>query len=652
MHLRVDDDEVVEALRQPLLGAQEVDGVADRPVLGRDHHLALHQAAGRIFVVAAASARPRRGRRRRARAGCAPAAAPPCPRRGRRRRRSRDPAPPARGPASGSSATISSRTPSSSSERTAPSSSSPQSAISAARSGRLICSSRSATSASCSGSSSATSASWSPASTAASTASTVVVGRRLVLAGGFRGRLARPRLPARLLLRLGHARLRGPGIARRPYTLAPTGESRAPRISGNAVDTPGHRTALDRASPDAARWRSTPERSPAIARARLTIDLDAVAANWRALDALTGPAVETAAVVKADAYGLGAARVAPGPRRRRRPELLRRARRGGRGAARGARPRPGDLRLRRPDAGRRRPRPRPRPRPVPQQPAARSLTSPAISPDRPCARAARQRHEPPRPRRRPTSPTRCRPPRAAARPVLAISHLACADAPGHPMNRAPGREPSRRSPRRLPGARRSLAATGGILLGPGFHFDLVRPGVGLYGGLPFAGARPVVRLALPVVQVRDVGAGEPVGYGAAWTAVRPSRIATVVGRLRRRPRPRARPRRVSRSSPARPPCPLVGRVSMDLITVDVTGLDRRARNPRHPQRSPGRRRPRRRRRHHRLRDPHQPWPPLRTRLQGPAQRARSPHDPPPPRPGLSRLDRPLDARPARRRPGG
>ena len=49
-----------------------------------------------------------------------------------------------------------------------------------------------------------------------------------------------------------------------------------------------------------------------------------------------------------------------------------------------------------------------------------------------------------------------------------------------------------------------LAATGGILLGPEYHFDLTRPGIGLYGGLPFAQATPVIELDLPVVQIRDV----------------------------------------------------------------------------------------------------------------------------------------------------
>jgi alanine racemase len=77
------------------------------------------------------------------------------------------------------------------------------------------------------------------------------------------------------------------------------------------------------------------------------------------------------------------------------------------------------------------------------------------------------------------------------------------------------------------GIPRSLAATGGILLGPDYAFDLVRPGIGLYGGLPFEHARPVVALDLPVIQVRDLQEGEVAGYGNAWQAQRPSRLATV-----------------------------------------------------------------------------------------------------------------------------
>ena len=89
----------------------------------------------------------------------------------------------------------------------------------------------------------------------------------------------------------------------------------------------------------------------------------------------------------------------------------------------------------------------------------------------------------------------------AAGPELVMSHLACADEPDHPMNR-----------RQLTAFRemtegvtvpRSFAATGGILLGPEYHFELTRPGIGLYGGLPFAAAKPVVRLAFPVIQVEE-----------------------------------------------------------------------------------------------------------------------------------------------------
>lgn len=157
----------------------------------------------------------------------------------------------------------------------------------------------------------------------------------------------------------------------------------------------------------------------------------------------------------------------------------------------------------------------------------------------------------------------------AQHPTLIMSHLACADDPDHPMN-----------PYQLDvfhkmtdgiSVPRSLAATGGILLGDKYHFDLCRPGIGLYGGLPFADARPVVRLDLPVVQVRDLAAGEVVGYGNSWQADKPSRIATVSGGyadgLIRAMSDRAMLWYDDH------PCPLVGRVSMDLITVDITGLD-------------------------------------------------------------------------------
>ncbi len=156
-----------------------------------------------------------------------------------------------------------------------------------------------------------------------------------------------------------------------------------------------------------------------------------------------------------------------------------------------------------------------------------------------------------------------------AKPVLVMSHLACADEPGNPMNAAQLAE-FRRMTDGLD-LRRSLAATGGILLGPSYHFDVTRPGVGLFGGAPFTDAQPVVRLSLPVVQVRDVEAGETVGYAQGWTATAPTRVATVSGGYAD-----GLIRTLSgglRLWAGDRPCAAIGRVSMDLITVDVTGLD-------------------------------------------------------------------------------
>lgn len=153
-------------------------------------------------------------------------------------------------------------------------------------------------------------------------------------------------------------------------------------------------------------------------------------------------------------------------------------------------------------------------------------------------------------------------------PSLIMSHLACADEHDHPMNAA-----QLKTFRELTddtGVPRSLAATGGILLGPDYHFDLTRPGIGLYGGQPFAGAEPVVSLDVPVIQVRDLAPGETVGYGNTWTAQRPSRIATVAaGYADGLIRAMGAQAKLFAGGLA---LPVVGRVSMDLITVDVTGL--------------------------------------------------------------------------------
>ena len=156
----------------------------------------------------------------------------------------------------------------------------------------------------------------------------------------------------------------------------------------------------------------------------------------------------------------------------------------------------------------------------------------------------------------------------AQNPTLLMSHLACSDEPDHPMN-----EQQRAQFDDMTQALdvpRSLAATGGTLLGDDYHYDMVRPGIGLFGGLPFAAAQPVITLDLPVIQIRDVAVGETVGYANAWTAKAPSKIATVSGGYADG-LIRAMGAKAKFNSEGIA-VPVVGRVSMDLITVDVTAL--------------------------------------------------------------------------------
>ncbi|MGR3466891.1 MAG: alanine racemase [Shimia sp.] len=296
-----------------------------------------------------------------------------------------------------------------------------------------------------------------------------------------------------------------------------------------------------------------------MAAGTLTIDLGAIVANWRALDALSVTTVETAACVKADAYGLGAARVAPalaeagcqtffvaiaeeGVALRRvlgpGPEI---AVFSGHMAGDAEALRAGDL--------------------VPMLNAPEQVARHrAALPDHPYGlqldsgmnRLGIEAED------------------VAAlgdiAPVRVMSHLACADEPAHPMNEA--QLTAFRAMTEDIEVPRSLAATGGVLLGEAYHFDMTRPGIGLYGGAPFADATPVVRLSLPVIQVRRLEAGETVGYGNAWRADRDRIIATVSGGYAD-----GLIRYMSNGTrlwAGDRVCPVVGRVSMDLITVDVT----------------------------------------------------------------------------------
>ena len=301
--------------------------------------------------------------------------------------------------------------------------------------------------------------------------------------------------------------------------------------------------------------------------AELDIDLNAIQANWRALDARSAPHVETAACVKADAYGLGIHMV------------------GGALYSAGVRTffiavaeegielrdsigddarifvfsghQPGD---------------------------ATDLVAERLIP---CLNSPEQMYRhldlcPGHPFAlqldtgmnrlgfEPADWDVIRDEALSAGPELVMSHLACADEPEHPMNAT--QLAAFRDMTDGIGVPRSLAATGGTLLGEDYHFDMVRPGIGLYGGLPFDAATPVVEVSVPVIQTRRVEAGESVGYANAFVAEDDRVIATIAagyadGLIR------AAGQGGFKVFAGRTPCPVVGRVSMDLITVDVTHLD-------------------------------------------------------------------------------
>jgi alanine racemase len=162
--------------------------------------------------------------------------------------------------------------------------------------------------------------------------------------------------------------------------------------------------------------------------------------------------------------------------------------------------------------------------------------------------------------------------------ALLMSHLACADEPGHPLNERQ-RQAFAAVRERLPGIPASLANSSGIFLGSGFTQDLVRPGIALYGGNPIAPSAnpmmPVVQLEGTVLQIREVAAGESVGYGATWRAPRATRVA-VLGAGYKDGVARSLSSRAS-NGPAQVfiggrRCPIIGRVSMDMMAIDVTGV--------------------------------------------------------------------------------
>ncbi|MDX9998245.1 MAG: alanine racemase [Phenylobacterium sp.] len=270
----------------------------------------------------------------------------------------------------------------------------------------------------------------------------------------------------------------------------------------------------------------------ASARARLTIDLDALAANYRTLREVAA-GVEVAAVVKSDGYGLGAAQVA------------RRLRREGARSFFVARLEEGEaLRTALGDqgadiyvldgmvvgAGRRLAAARLIPvlNTVPQVEAAVAFAAGSGAP-LPCAlhidtgmnRQGLAVEE--------ACAIAAAPGRLARLDVgLVMSHLGSAHDPSDPRN---GEQLARFSAVRplFPEARASFANSGGTFLGPEYRFDMVRPGVSLYGGGPEERPDPaiatVVRLEAPVLDIRRVAAGEHLGYGSGLVLQSPTRVA-------------------------------------------------------------------------------------------------------------------------------
>lgn len=317
---------------------------------------------------------------------------------------------------------------------------------------------------------------------------------------------------------------------------------------------------------------------PAGAALRYTIDLGALARNWRRLAAIAAPA-ECAAAVKADAYGIGAARAVPAL------------------VAAGCRtffvalPQEGAaVRTVAPDAA------------VWVlngflSDAADTYVNSNIWPvlnsldevsDWAAWRRRRPGAAPPAALHVDTGMDRLglRPEeaeRVAGRPLIAeagialvMSHLACADQADHPLNQAQLKQ-TERLRALFPGLPFSLANSAGIHHGAAFHFDIVRPGIALYGGgcHPQAQSEPVVIAEARVLQLRQANAGETVGYGATRTLTRDSRIAVLGagyadGYLRAAGGTDERPGASVYIAGRR--APLLGRVSMDLVAADVTDI--------------------------------------------------------------------------------
>jgi alanine racemase len=165
---------------------------------------------------------------------------------------------------------------------------------------------------------------------------------------------------------------------------------------------------------------------------------------------------------------------------------------------------------------------------------------------------------------------------------LIMSHFACSDEPNHPLN---NRQVELLRDIRLEfrGIPSSIANSSGIFLGASAHFDIVRPGIALYGGNPTPGVEnpmePVIELKARIAQLRAVERDITVGYNATWTAKRQTRLAIVTaGYADGYPRPVGTSDTLTggQALVAGRRCNVVGRVSMDLIAVDITDVPHNA----------------------------------------------------------------------------
>lgn len=313
------------------------------------------------------------------------------------------------------------------------------------------------------------------------------------------------------------------------------------------------------------------------ATAILTIDIGAVAANWRRLQHMTGPAVEVAGVVKADCYGLGMARIAPALHRAGcRTFFVATIDEGI--ALRKVVPKGNILVLGGPLPGTSGDLVAHKLIPVLNSPeqvgqwagygaATGTVLDAALHLDTGMSRLGLDAAMV-------TRMTADMTLLAGINPVLVMSHMACADETGHPKNAEQLAAFTLLSRHLGLPARKSLGASSTIFLGPGYHFDLVRPGAALYGLNPVPELdnpmAPVMRLQARILQVRDVDTPMTVGYGATHQFAQKGRVAVAaVGyadglfrSLGNRGFGLIEGERV----------PVVGRISMDLTTFDVSAL--------------------------------------------------------------------------------